>query len=247
MSTDTAFALGMLGLVAPRAPIRLRAFMLTVAVVDDLVALAVIATAYTDRVHARALLVSLGLFALVMVAMRLGIRQRSVYALLGVATWLALSKSGVNPIVIGLGMGLLTFAAPAARGDSRPSSAAAPCGRRSAGQPSPAVVRSPESASPSRCSSPESRSAASNSARRSSEFSPQRSAGRSLRGSSSAGQPCCRVRCALEPCSARRRRSLTSPCLSNRRAIIFEAREPHRSRSSSTEISSVPSAGGRSL
>ena len=40
-----------------------------------------------------------------------------MYAPLGVAAWLALSKSGINPIVVGLAMGLLTFAAPAARGD----------------------------------------------------------------------------------------------------------------------------------
>jgi protein-disulfide isomerase len=48
---------------------------------------------------------------------RLGIQRGVVYALLGLAAWLALSKSGVDPIVIGLAMGLLTFAAPAARGD----------------------------------------------------------------------------------------------------------------------------------
>jgi Na+/H+ antiporter NhaA len=84
-------------------------------------------------------LVSLGLFALVMVAIRLGIRQRSVYALLGVAAWLALSKSGVNPIVIGLGMGLLTFAAPAGRGDLERASALF---RRFREQPTPELARS---------------------------------------------------------------------------------------------------------
>src|SRR5439155_14122980 len=55
MSTDTAFALGVLALVGPRLPDRLRAFMLTVSVVDDVVALIVIATVYTDRVVLRAL------------------------------------------------------------------------------------------------------------------------------------------------------------------------------------------------
>ena len=49
MSTDTAFALGLLALVGPRFPDRLRAFMLTVVVVDDIVALVVIATVYTER------------------------------------------------------------------------------------------------------------------------------------------------------------------------------------------------------
>ena len=58
MSTDTAFALGMLALIGRRLPDRLRAFMLTVAVVDDLVALVVIATVYTDHLQLRALLVA---------------------------------------------------------------------------------------------------------------------------------------------------------------------------------------------
>src|SRR5439155_11121589 len=62
MSTDTAFALGVLALVGPRLPDRLRAFMLTVVVVDDVVALVVIATVYTDQVALRALAVSLGIF-----------------------------------------------------------------------------------------------------------------------------------------------------------------------------------------
>ena len=56
MSTDTAFALGMLALVGPRFPERLRTFMLTVAVVDDVAALVVIATVYTGNVVMRALL-----------------------------------------------------------------------------------------------------------------------------------------------------------------------------------------------
>src|SRR3954469_17401505 len=55
MSTDTAFALGMLARVGPRFPERLRAFMLTVVVVDDIVALLVIATAYTEHLELRAL------------------------------------------------------------------------------------------------------------------------------------------------------------------------------------------------
>ena len=58
MSTDTAFALGMLALVGPRFPDRLRSFMLTVVVVDDVVALVVIATVYTGEVWATALAVA---------------------------------------------------------------------------------------------------------------------------------------------------------------------------------------------
>jgi Na+/H+ antiporter NhaA len=118
MSTDTAFALGMLALVGPRFPVRLRAFMLTVSVVDDVVALVVIATVYAASLHVVALLIAVGLFAVVVVlAVPLGVRRGVVYAVLGVLAWYALSKSGVDPIVIGLAMGLLTFAAPPARSD----------------------------------------------------------------------------------------------------------------------------------
>ena len=67
MSTDTAFALGMLALVGPRFPIRLRAFMLTISVVDDVVALVVIGTAYTAHLAVRPLLVALAFVAVVVV------------------------------------------------------------------------------------------------------------------------------------------------------------------------------------
>src|SRR4051794_17476018 len=62
MSTDTAFALGMLALVGPRFPIRLRAFLLTVSVVDDLIALAVIALVYSEDIQPVPLLVAIGIF-----------------------------------------------------------------------------------------------------------------------------------------------------------------------------------------
>ena len=117
MSTDTAFALGMLALVGRRFPVRLQAFMLTVSIVDDVVALAVIATVYAGTINGGPLLVAVGLFALVLLFARFGLRRGAVCGVLGVACWIALSKSGVDPIVVGLAMGLITFAAPAARTD----------------------------------------------------------------------------------------------------------------------------------
>jgi Na+/H+ antiporter NhaA len=117
MSTDTAFALGTLALVGPRFPDRLRAFMLTVVVVDDLVALLVIATVYTETLAPRSLFVAIGLFAVVLLAVRVGVRIGLVYFSLGAAIWVALFKSGVDPVVIGLAMGLLTWAYPAGRAD----------------------------------------------------------------------------------------------------------------------------------
>src|SRR4051812_39402864 len=117
MSTDTAFALGMLVLVGPHFPDRLRAFMLTVVVVDDLVALVVIATVYSGHVALTALLIAIGIVGVVIVVRNVGVRYGLVYAVLGASTWVALEKSGIDPVVVGLVMGLLTIAYPAARGD----------------------------------------------------------------------------------------------------------------------------------
>jgi Na+/H+ antiporter NhaA len=117
MSTDTAFALGVLALVGSGAPFRLRAFVLTFSVADDVIALVVIATVYAAHVEVSALVEAVAIFGLVLLALRLRIHRGVVYAVIGVATWIALSTSGVDPIVVGLAMGLLTFAGPAARTD----------------------------------------------------------------------------------------------------------------------------------
>jgi Na+/H+ antiporter NhaA len=117
MSTDTAFALGALALVAPRAT-RLRVRLLTVAVVDDLVALTVIATAYTEHVELMPLAVAAALFA-TLFALRYAPpewRLRAA-AIVGVAVWVALLKSGIDPVIAGLAVGLITSAYPPVRGD----------------------------------------------------------------------------------------------------------------------------------
>jgi Na+/H+ antiporter NhaA len=115
MSTDTAFALGLLALVGPRFPDRLRAFMLTVVVVDDILALVVIATVYTESLHLAPLLVAVGLFGAVLVARRIPGKSGLVCLVLGIAAWVALLESGVEPVVIGLAMGLLVYASSAPR------------------------------------------------------------------------------------------------------------------------------------
>ncbi len=117
MSTDTAFALGMLALARPRFPDRVRAFLLSVAVVDDLVSLVVIATAYSRYIRLVPLAVAAGVFAVVLVLRRAGIRNGIIYGLLGITAWIAVLNSGIDPVVVGLAMGLLTYAYPAARTD----------------------------------------------------------------------------------------------------------------------------------
>ena len=117
MSTDTAFALGMLALTGPRFPDRVRAFLLSVAVVDDLASLVVIGAAYTKALVVVPLAVAAGIFVVILGVRQARIRSGIVYALLGIATWVAVLKSGIDPVVVGLVMGLLTFAYPAARTD----------------------------------------------------------------------------------------------------------------------------------
>ncbi|TMK75830.1 MAG: Na+/H+ antiporter NhaA [Actinobacteria bacterium] len=117
MSTDTAFALGMLALVGARFPDRLRSFLLTIVVVDDVVALAVIALVYSADVTLTPLLIAAAIFGLALVARAVPIRHGLVYFLLAVATWVALFESGVDPVVLGVAVGLITLAYPAGRGE----------------------------------------------------------------------------------------------------------------------------------
>jgi Na+/H+ antiporter NhaA len=117
MSTDTAFALGMLALVARRFPDSLRAFILTVAVVDDIVALVVIATAYAGAVAVQALVIGFVVFAVILVVRARRVHNGAVYALLAATAWVAFLKSGIDPVVVGLAMGLLTIAYTSARAD----------------------------------------------------------------------------------------------------------------------------------
>ena len=118
MSTDTAFALGILALTARGLPIqRLRVFLLSIVVVDDLVALLVIATVYTTEVRLTALLAALVIFAGVLAIRAAGVRRAPVYFAVGVALWVAVLESGIDPVIAGLVMGLLAYAYPAARID----------------------------------------------------------------------------------------------------------------------------------
>ena len=117
MSTDTAFALGVLALVAPGAT-RLRVRLLTLVVIDDLVALLVIATVYTDHVDVLALVVAAGFFCLLLALRYAPVAWRAPAAVLfGVGVWVALHESGVDPLLAGLAVGLAVSAYPPARTD----------------------------------------------------------------------------------------------------------------------------------
>ncbi|MGV9355423.1 Na+/H+ antiporter NhaA [Streptomyces misionensis] len=139
MSTDTAFALGALALVGRRMPPGLRVLILTVTVVDDFLALGVITVAYSEYVTIPPLLAALVVFGVVVLLRRLGVRRGAVYAVLALAGWLALFESGVDPVVFGLAMGLLTSARPVARSDLERASGLFRLFRE---QPTPELARS---------------------------------------------------------------------------------------------------------
>jgi Na+/H+ antiporter NhaA len=115
MSTDTAFALGALALVGRRLPDRVRTYLLTFSVVDDLAGLVVIAAAYSADIELIPLVAGLAFIAVSLVLRARGVRNGPLYFLVGVAAWVAFFKSGIDPIVVGLIFGLLTYAYSASR------------------------------------------------------------------------------------------------------------------------------------
>jgi Na+/H+ antiporter NhaA len=117
MATDTAFALGVLGLVGRRCPVRIRVFLLTLVIVDDIVALTVIALAYTDHVSFLALLVAVGLYGVVLALRRAGVRHGVAYFIVGLGLWLSMLASGVHPTIAGVAVGLLATASSPSRED----------------------------------------------------------------------------------------------------------------------------------
>jgi Na+/H+ antiporter NhaA len=117
MATDTAFALGVLALVGRRAPMRLRVFLLTLVIVDDVGALVVIAFVYSDDLSLVAMLVASLLFGTVVLLRAIGVQHGGPYLVLGVGLWLAMHESGVHATIAGVLMGLLATAYPPSRSD----------------------------------------------------------------------------------------------------------------------------------
>jgi Na+:H+ antiporter, NhaA family len=112
VATDIAFALGVLALLGERVPIGAKLFLLTIAIVDDIIAITIIAIAYSDTIHpgwlggaAAGLLAIVGLRAM-------GVGVIWPYVPLGIAVWVATLESGVHATIAGVALGLLTPATP---------------------------------------------------------------------------------------------------------------------------------------
>jgi NhaA family Na+:H+ antiporter len=108
MATDIAFALGVLALLGSRVPSPLKVFLLSLAIADDIGAIAVIALFYASDLNLVSLVFAAALLALMVAAQRRGVWQIWVYAGLGSAVWLAVYDSGVHATVAGVAVGLIT-------------------------------------------------------------------------------------------------------------------------------------------
>jgi Na+/H+ antiporter NhaA len=117
MSTDTALALGLLAMMGRRVPERARIFLVTVFVVDDVAALLVVTVVYSEDVKAMPLVVALIALVAVFVARSAGVPVGWTYAGFGTVAWFGLIASGVDPIILGLVLGLSTSAYTPSRTD----------------------------------------------------------------------------------------------------------------------------------
>jgi NhaA family Na+:H+ antiporter len=108
MATDIAFVVGCLSLFGKRVPRGLKIFLLSLAIVDDILAVLVIAAFYSAGLNLGALAGAAGGFAIIVALNRLGVRTVSAYVFMGTVTWLFMLKSGIHPTVAGVALGLLT-------------------------------------------------------------------------------------------------------------------------------------------
>jgi Na+/H+ antiporter NhaA len=114
MATDIAFVLGALSLM-PRVPPQVRVFLLTLAIVDDIGAIAVIAVFYTDDIDLLALAIAVGILVVIGLLRRVRVWRGPAYLVAGLALWVAMHESGVHPTIAGVALGLLTAVYPPKR------------------------------------------------------------------------------------------------------------------------------------
>jgi len=110
IATDIAFVLGVMALLGRRVPLTLKVFVTALAIVDDILAVSVIAIFYTSDFSLRSLVGGLAGIGVSYLANRLGVRAWPVYALIGIFVWLAMLRSGVHATVAGI---LLALTIPA--------------------------------------------------------------------------------------------------------------------------------------
>ena len=112
MATDIAFAIGFLSLLGSRVPHSLKVFLVTLAIVDDLGAILVIAAFYTETIHILPLAFAFFGLACMFGIQKVGVRSVWAYVILGILIWLGFLKSGVHATIAGVLIGIMTPALP---------------------------------------------------------------------------------------------------------------------------------------
>lgn len=110
MATDIAFSLGVLAMLGKRVPISLKIFLTTLAVVDDIGGIIVIAAFYTSHISPMLLVYAAGLLGVLLLGSWLKIKSKAFYLTIGVAIWLLFLNSGIHPTIAGV---LVAFCIPA--------------------------------------------------------------------------------------------------------------------------------------
>jgi NhaA family Na+:H+ antiporter len=118
VATDIALAVGLLTMIGSRVPESLRIFLLALAVIDDIVAILIIALVYSDGISINWLLISVAVIASIYIFKQINIRATLIYVGVGVLLWFALYKTGVHPTLAGVILGLLTPNTPKITGNS---------------------------------------------------------------------------------------------------------------------------------
>ncbi len=108
MATDTAFVIGCLALMGSRIPQSLRVFMLSLAIVDDIGAILVVAIGYSSHISWVAISLATGGVVVVRAMALAGVRSFPIYFLTGVLIWIAVDASGIHATITGVILGLMT-------------------------------------------------------------------------------------------------------------------------------------------
>jgi len=116
VATDIALAVGLLTMIGSRVPESLRIFLLALAVIDDIVAILIIALVYSDGILINWLISGAAVVAFIYLLKRLNIKSTAIYIFFGIILWFTLYKTGVHPTLAGVILGLMTPNAPKVAG-----------------------------------------------------------------------------------------------------------------------------------